>query len=127
MVCVSSTSAFFASSSPILAAHPSLQAELGADVDLAGGLLGVGQGILEEFKDNPGRKVISIYFGAILGIAVATIAEVDVFHATENHDVLGALAVPLTGILMGLGANPTHEVIAALKTYKESMKQSTAA
>jgi hypothetical protein len=78
---------------------------------------------LENFKDNPGRKVISIYLGAILGIAVATVAQVDVFHATENEAAFGDLAIPLTGVLMGIGANPTHEVIAALKKYKESKKQ----
>jgi hypothetical protein len=107
----------------LLTAHPGLRQRLGTNVDLAGDLLGIGQGILEDFKDNPGRKVISIYFGAILGVGVATVAQVDVFHATESEAVFGDLAVPFTGVLMGLGANPTHEVIAALKKYKESKKQ----
>ncbi len=107
----------------LLTAHPGLQQKLGANVDLAGDLLGIGQGILEDFKDNPGRKVISIYLGAILGIAVATVAQLDVFHATDNDAAFGDLAIPLTGVLMGLGANPTHEVIASLKKYKESKKR----
>jgi hypothetical protein len=30
------------------------------------------------------------------------------------------LGVPLTGLIMGLGSNPTHEIIQAIQQYKQS-------
>lgn len=81
------------------------------------------------FKDNPARRLISIYFGAILGLMVAGFLGLDVFKAAmETSDSASAAkffpywGVALTGLLMGLGSNPTHEVIRAIQEIKKSRK-----
>jgi hypothetical protein len=84
---------------------------------------------LATFKDNPGRRLISIYVGAILGLIVAGVAGLDVFKALETPPT-GAAAktqcwhwgVAITGLLMGLGSNPTHEVIRAIQEVKKGRK-----
>jgi hypothetical protein len=78
--------------------------------------------ILAGFKDNPAKKVISIVIGWALGLLVAGFVGLDLFAAAGAP--LGAAAAPgqapplfpflgvaLTGFVIGLGANPTHEVI----------------
>ena len=84
-----------------------------------------------SFKENPARRMINIWAGAMIGLAVAYFVRLDVFFA-----VLGEVATPagwwphvgvaLTGLIMGLGSNPTHDVIAALqeiKKYRASQNQ----
>jgi hypothetical protein len=107
--------------------HPDLKEKIAADVDLAASLAHTSEDFLATFKANPGRKVISIYLGAIIGICVATVAGVNIFGATDTADAFrsGDFAVPLTGVIMGLGSNPTHEIVAALKQYKDSKKTPT--
>lgn len=83
--------------------------------------------ILDSFKDNPGRRLISIYLGAILGLAVAGLTGMDVFQATGTAPTAGAtlfpgIGVALTGLMMGLGSNPTHELIRTLQEIKKSRK-----
>jgi hypothetical protein len=87
------------------------------------------------FKDNPGRRLISILLGMILGLLVAGVVRVDVFLAASGS-APGAVsqttlfgttvgvywAVAFTGLLMGLGSNPTHEVIRAIQEYKKTRK-----
>jgi hypothetical protein len=86
------------------------------------------QDFLATFKDNPGRRLISLFLGAVLGLVVAGIFSLDVFQAvleTPAQGVEGALVdlrVILTGLVMGLGSNPTHEVIRAIQEYKENRK-----
>ena len=101
------------------------------------------------FKDNPGRRLLSIYLGAIIGMVVAGMVGLDVFQAvaadTSSGGTVAAkivlagattvaqpeqgsflaklfpyLGVAATGLLMGLGSSPTHEVIQSLKEYKKS-------
>ncbi len=83
------------------------------------------------FKDNPARRLISIYIGAILGLIVAGILGLDVFKAAMDTSADTAAAIPkffpnwavaFTGLLMGLGSNPTHEVIRAIQEVKKSRK-----
>lgn len=111
------------------------------------------------FKDNPGRRLISIYVGSILGLIVAGSLGLDVFKAAwednsnnnKNQTEISAPArgmetasvaapgmqlpspttggggrllwgVAFTGLLMGLGSNPTHEVIRAIQEIKKSRK-----
>lgn len=106
------------------------------------------------FKDNPGRRLVSIYLGAILGLAVAGFVGLDLFRAanasvgeprpsantqTTTPPAPGAASnqgagaggnaedvfwwgVVFTGLLMGLGSNPTHEVIRAVQEIKKSRK-----
>lgn len=85
------------------------------------------QDFLSTFKDNPGRRLISIFFGATLGLIVAGVFNLDVFQAVlgapERADpFLIDLRVIATGLAIGLGSNPTHEVIKAIQVYKESQK-----
>jgi polyhydroxyalkanoate synthesis regulator phasin len=87
------------------------------------------------FKDNPGRRLISILLGMILGLLVAGVVRLDVFLAASDR-APGAVsqtklfgmtvglnwAVAFTGLLIGLGSNPTHEVIRAIQEYKKTRK-----
>jgi hypothetical protein len=89
---------------------------------------------MATFKDNPGRRLISIYVGSILGLIVAGAIGLDVFKAAMETQATAAAAgatakspcwqwgVALTGLLMGLGSNPTHEVIRAIQEVKKSRK-----
>lgn len=114
------------------------------------------------FKDNPGRRLISILLGMILGLLVAGVVRLDVFEAASQTPATDASAgapagrvasegplaqaspgttterprtwtlmginvglfwgVAFTGLLMGLGSNPTHEVIRAIQEYKKARK-----
>jgi hypothetical protein len=81
-----------------------------------------------SFKDNPGRRLISIYVGAVLGLIIAGLIGLDIFQATletiptSNNFVLPHLGVALTGLIMGLGSSPTHDVIRVLQEYKKSRR-----
>ena len=90
---------------------------------------------LEEYittlKGNPGRKLVSLYFGAYVGLVAAWIFSLDVFLATmgtaaPSMAYLGGWRVAFTGILVGLGAGPTHELIRAIQEFKNSRKAATA-
>jgi hypothetical protein len=125
------------------------------------------QDFVSSFKDNPGRRMISLYLGAMLGLAVAGSFGLDVIEAamqappvvaaapagnqaadtsaarTAAPDSLAPVAVRttesvgtrdrtpdrgkrwqiiLTGLIMGLGSSPTHEVIRAIQEYKKTRK-----
>jgi hypothetical protein len=80
------------------------------------------QDFVETFRDNPGRRLISLFVGALLGLVVAGAFGLDVFQAVLQTPHPHALNVVLTGLLIGLGSNPTHEVIRAIQEYKNSRK-----
>jgi len=89
------------------------------------------QDFLATFKDNPGRRLISIYLGAILGLLVAGFFGLDVFAAatrsvstatTASVSTCPRFMVLLTGVIIGLGSNPTHEVIRAVQEFKKGQK-----
>jgi hypothetical protein len=91
------------------------------------------QDFLATFKDNPGRRLISIYTGAVLGLIVAGVFGLDIFQAVLQPTPAQQLAQPithpflvgrviLTGLAIGLGSNPTHEIIKAIQVYKEGQK-----
>jgi hypothetical protein len=89
------------------------------------------QDFLATFKDNPGRRLISIYLGAILGLLVAGFFGLDVFAAatksvspatTDSVSMCPRFMVLLTGVIIGLGSNPTHEVIRAVQEFKKGQK-----
>lgn len=88
------------------------------------------QSFLVTFKDNPGRRVISMYAGAIMGVGVAGTFGLDLFQAVLEPGPGGlpyrSLRVVLTGLVIGLGSNPTHEVIRAVQEYKKSQKAENA-
>ncbi|MFL5734462.1 MAG: hypothetical protein ACJ78Q_14850 [Chloroflexia bacterium] len=77
--------------------------------------------LVDRFKSNPGRILISIYSGVIVGIIIAVLASLDVFAAVLG-DAPTSLGVVLTGVTIGLGSNPAHEIIRAVQEFKNSKK-----
>jgi hypothetical protein len=100
--------------------------------------------IAASFSDNPARRVLSLMAGSILGIAVASFMGLNVFLAILDAPpdaraeppavdaptgidagicddggpaacLNGRAGVLVTGMLIGLGSSPTHEVIKALQ------------
>jgi len=140
--------------------YPEVKAAAGSAAATIDGL----QDFVSSFKDNPGRRMISLYLGAMLGLAVAGSFGLDVFEAamqapetaatvaaapqrTASTAAVGPVEtapavrdtaavgtrgrVPdrgkrwqiiLTGLIMGLGSSPTHEVIRAIQEYKKTRK-----
>lgn len=84
------------------------------------------QNFVASFKDNPGRRLISLYLGVIVGLVVAGLMGLDLIQATLQipPDKLThpQLDVVLTGVVLGLGSSPTHEVIRAIQEYKKNRK-----
>ena len=87
---------------------------------------------LASFKDNPGRRILSLELGIIGGLAVALFTGVDVFAGVANEGEPAANLVAasiggilFTGVLMGLGSSPTHEVIRVLQESKTARKAAT--
>lgn len=88
---------------------------------------------ITSFNDNPARKLASLSIGATLGLLIAGCMGLNLFvavlapPANANADA-GAVAgflsyewgILLTGIIIGFGANPTHEVIKALERRKNA-------
>jgi len=83
-------------------------------------------GAVSAFSNNPARKLISLFAGAILGIGLAAVAHVDLFRASGIADTqLGPYqwGVAITGVVMGLGSNPAHELINAITQFKIKQRQ----
>jgi hypothetical protein len=80
---------------------------------------------LDTFNDNPARRLISLVFGCIIGVIVAGALGLDAFKATLGTTppyVVGIFynaGTAITGIVIGLGANPTHELIKTLQETKQ--------
>ncbi len=77
--------------------------------------------VIQSFDDNPARKLASLSFGVSAGMLVAAVLGTNMFSAIlDNADDLrlaldGTVGVLVTGIVIGLGSNPTHEAIKALE------------
>ena len=86
--------------------------------------------IISSFSDNPARRAASLVLGASLGMLVAGAVGLNLFVATlagpngSSPDLptvlAGWLGVVLTGVVIGLGSGPTHEVVKSLQAYKDS-------
>jgi hypothetical protein len=86
------------------------------------------QEFLGSFSDNPGRRLISLFVGATLGVVLAGVFGLDVFQAVMETGVERDVGrVIFTGLMIGLGSSPTHEVIRAIQEYKKNRKGDTAA
>jgi hypothetical protein len=111
----------------ILNTYPDLQQHLGKDVDLAKSLTDDVNSFLNTFDDNPVRRSISLLAGCIAGYAIALTLHLDMFAVLGVPTAIGnwSAGVPLTGLVMGLGSNPTHEVIQAIQQYKQSKQTQT--
>jgi hypothetical protein len=84
---------------------------------------------VETFKDNPGRRLISLFAGSVVGMAISGVIGLDIFQAVLGTPIpldqglyLPHTGVALTGLLMGLGASPTHEAIRLLQEVKKLRK-----
>jgi hypothetical protein len=84
------------------------------------------QNFVASFKDNPGRRLISLYLGVLAGVVVAGFMGLDLVRASLQipPDKLShpRLDIVLTGVVLGLGSSPTHEVIRAIQEYKKNRK-----
>jgi hypothetical protein len=86
------------------------------------------QDFLTRFKDNPGRRLISIFLGAFFGLVLAGAFGLDVFQAVmEGGPERNVGHVIITGLMIGLGSSPTHEVIRAIQEFKKSHKSDSGA
>jgi hypothetical protein len=80
--------------------------------------------IVSSFSDNPARKLLSLMLGAIIGVIIAGFMGLNLFLAALGEgedfaaDLGGTVGIILTGVIIGFGANPTHEVIKALQRRK---------
>ena len=80
--------------------------------------------VVSSFSKNPARRLMSFAGGVILGLAVAGFLRLNMFIAVLGPDdqpsyVLGWGGVILTGVVIGLGSSPTHEVIRALQRRQD--------
>jgi hypothetical protein len=86
--------------------------------------------LVGSFKDNPGRRLISLFVGIIIGLPVAAAIGLDIFQvpATEvatteaNEISYTTIGVIVSGLVIGLGSNPTHEVIKLVQEAKRKFK-----
>ncbi len=87
----------------------------------------------QTFEDNPARRLMSLFAGAFLGLLVAGFLGLDALRAAlgeipseglagKAYKLLPNIGTAATGLIMGLGATPTHEAIKALKEIKERRK-----
>jgi len=88
--------------------------------------------IIGSFEDNPARRLASLGIGAALGSLVSGGVGLNLFAATLTDPgaaasetgtvvalLLGTVGVVVTGVFIGLGSAPTHELVKALQTYKK--------
>jgi len=77
--------------------------------------------------DTLGRRLISLYLGMIIGVVIAGVFGLDLLRAIFQIPTIAFhYGVVFTGLVIGLGSSPTHEVIQLLQQWKTSLKtQST--
>jgi hypothetical protein len=90
----------------------------------------VASNVLDSFKDNPARRLFSICLGGIIGVISAGALGLDAVQATLGTPVpyvIGCFpnaGTAITGVVIGLGASPTHEIIKTLQETKQNQKSS---
>jgi hypothetical protein len=79
---------------------------------------------ITTFRENPGRRLISLFMGAILGLGAAGLLGLDMVHAAAGTTSTSSFhwGVAVTGLVLGLGSSPTHELIRSIQEYKQSRK-----
>ncbi len=91
---------------------------------------------VQTFEDNPARRLMSLYAGAVLGLLAACILGLDAVQAVFGgvpsgglvegvYKVFPGIGAAATGLAMGFGATPAHELIKTLKETKERNKART--
>jgi hypothetical protein len=83
--------------------------------------------VIGALGDNPSRRIASLLFSSALGMLVAGMVGVNLFEGILQQSqgpaeaiLFGKLGVVVTGVVVGLGSGPTHEVIKGLQRYKDS-------
>ena len=91
---------------------------------------GIGQEMLAtttdfwaSFKDNPGKRLISLMVGMFLGLCITGPLGLDLFLAAlgttlPDSTILPHAGVAITGLVIGLGSGPTHTLIRTLEEFK---------
>jgi hypothetical protein len=74
---------------------------------------------LDTFNDNPARRLISILLGCIIGVIATGALGLDALQATLGTTPFRNVGTAITGIAIGLGSNPTHELIKTLQETKQ--------
>ncbi len=97
-------------------------ASTGANLNLAVSTLDALYGWIDSLLMNPGRKIMSLFAGSLVGLVAAWLFGLDLVHAALNvaPPPGWAWGMALTGVVVGLGSNPTHELIHAIQSYKQS-------
>lgn len=84
-------------------------------------------GIIATFGDNPARRIGSLLVGAALGALVAGAVGINLFAAIlddgSNSLLQGRLGILVTGLIVGLGTGPTHELVKSLESSKKARQQ----
>jgi hypothetical protein len=92
--------------------------------------------ILAGFKENPAKKLISIYLGMLIGVVIASILRLDLFVAAgapltgepfkvSGFPVLPYLGIAITGLVVGLGSNPTHQVVSLVTDVAKARRSAS--
>ena len=87
------------------------------------GITDVNQFVTSLANDpNPGRRLMSLFIGAYLGLAAAWVLGLDVIHAALGVNDKSAIHLGLaaTGVVIGLGSVPLHELIGGLEAFKNA-------
>lgn len=118
-------------------AHPQARASVVAAADAVDGL----NNLVRSVGDDPGRRILSLYAGVIMGLISAGVLGLDVIHAalgvpTKSISLWGSGSIAAwwnagfaawpwgllaTGVAIGLGSNPLHELIKGLQKWKASV------
>lgn len=85
------------------------------------------QDFIASFKDNPARRLISLFAGVTLGLFFVAAFHLDLFAILGVTSDSPALASIASGFVIGLGSSPTHEVIRLIQERKEGQKGQNAA
>ncbi|MEM9891829.1 MAG: hypothetical protein AAF962_13270 [Actinomycetota bacterium] len=101
-------------------------ADIRRRINSAQGGMNTALDVIDAYRDNPARRLASLLIGSILGLVVAGLSQLNLFVATLSDDggtldgpLGGPLGVVVTGIVLGFGASPTHEIVKGLQRYKE--------
>ena len=83
--------------------------------------------VITAVGDNPSRRIASLLVSSGLGILVAGFVGVNLFKAVLEQSqgsaeavLFGKMGVVVTGLVLGLGSGPTHELVKGLQRYKDS-------
>ena len=93
-------------------------------VDKAAEASSIATSVVASFSDNPARRLASVCLGSGAGMFIAGLMGLNLFAAIlgQNTRLAGLAGVLITGVIVGLGSNPTHEIVKSLQSYKESRK-----